>query len=560
MTERPVPSPTNGIPFDNDHPAFQPAEASQPSEPSPHSTPLFPLLHWLARWITSTLGRLAGCGTLVLLLLLGLVLLGNAVRVSLLLPDLRAWHTIILAEEFRHGMANQPQTLEEYLDLEDRLFAELRQRIYDSPSARDPVGTGRYHPSSAAARHALETPYNRTFILRPPDGQPLRGGALLLHGLTDSPYSQRATAMALRDAGFVVLVLRLPGHGTIPSGLRRVRTEDWKAALALGARHIESLLNPDQPFYIGGYSTGATLALIHALDCGDPSALGHLHHHRMPDRIILHSAAVAVTRVAALSDLVSALAIFPALRKVEWLDIIPEYDPYKYASMPNNGGKQVWRLTRELHRRLRQRVERDGQVNLPPVVSFQSLVDSTVRPAEIASRLFRPLADDGNHELIVFDLNMSPPWHDLAASTPRSRLAAALGRPPFPFRITALTNLPADPTLLEVRYEALRVEGTTRALSLRWPPNIVSLGHVAVPFRPDDPIYGIQPASHPDGLPPWPLGAAPPRGEPGSILVPLGIFTRLRSNPFWSYIEDVLIRCTDEDCKRLRATELPSGS
>ena len=41
--------------------------------------------------------------------------------------------------------------------------------------------------------------------------------ALLIHGLTDSPYSMRALAGSLHARGFEVTVLRLPGHGTLPS-------------------------------------------------------------------------------------------------------------------------------------------------------------------------------------------------------------------------------------------------------------------------------------------------------------------------------------------------------
>jgi len=51
-----------------------------------------------------------------------------------------------------------------------------------------------------------------------PDGAP-RGVVVLLHGLTDSPYSQRHIARLYRDRGFVALVIRLPGHGTVPAAL-----------------------------------------------------------------------------------------------------------------------------------------------------------------------------------------------------------------------------------------------------------------------------------------------------------------------------------------------------
>ena len=59
---------------------------------------------------------------------------------------------------------------------------------------------------------------------------------LLLHGMSDAPYSLRALGEALHARGFHVLGLRLPGHGTAPSGLVTATWEDMAAAVALAAR------------------------------------------------------------------------------------------------------------------------------------------------------------------------------------------------------------------------------------------------------------------------------------------------------------------------------------
>ncbi|SQC42641.1 membrane protein [Klebsiella pneumoniae] len=48
-----------------------------------------------------------------------------------------------------------------------------------------------------------------------PLGKP-RGGVVLLHGLTDSPYSVRYLAQLWQQRGYVAVVPRLPGHGTAP--------------------------------------------------------------------------------------------------------------------------------------------------------------------------------------------------------------------------------------------------------------------------------------------------------------------------------------------------------
>lgn len=91
------------------------------------------------------------------------------------------------------------------------------------------------------------------------------GGALLLHGASDSPYSLRALAERLHRRGFEVLVMRLPGHGTAPVGLTRARSEAWAAAVRIGARHAASRLPPGRPLYLVGFSTGGVLAVEYAL-------------------------------------------------------------------------------------------------------------------------------------------------------------------------------------------------------------------------------------------------------------------------------------------------------
>ena len=64
--------------------------------------------------------------------------------------------------------------------------------------------------------------WNRTFEIVL---ETIQGGALLLDGLTDSPYSLRRIGEILQAKGFYVLGLRLPAHGTIPGALTKVRWE-----------------------------------------------------------------------------------------------------------------------------------------------------------------------------------------------------------------------------------------------------------------------------------------------------------------------------------------------
>src|SRR5262249_23070957 len=116
------------------------------------------------------------------------IVLVFAFQARVRLADLHAWPEVSLAE-FHAGRADAPKTFADSRVLEDRLFAEVRRKVLDDPAAADSELLGRYTPGSIPARLALETPYNRSFELVPAE---IRGAALLVHGLSDSPYSMRA--------------------------------------------------------------------------------------------------------------------------------------------------------------------------------------------------------------------------------------------------------------------------------------------------------------------------------------------------------------------------------
>ena len=184
------------------------------------------------------------------------------------------------------------ESFEAYRQQEERLFAELRERIYAGENA-DTFTLGRYNPRSVVAELALDTPYNRSFELVPA-GEP-RGAVLLMHGLSDSPYSMRGIGEVFQGRGYYVVALRLPGHGTVPSGLREVRWEDWYAAVAAAANYAAARGGSGKPFYIGGHSTGAALASLYAVRSLDDPDLPK------PQGLYLVSAAIGISPFAGLT-------------------------------------------------------------------------------------------------------------------------------------------------------------------------------------------------------------------------------------------------------------------
>ena len=113
------------------------------------------------------------------------------------LPPLQPWHRDILHEEFsalRHGTLD----FDGYLQLEDRLFDELRVRSASWATNDEMYLHSRFNPDGMPRRLADGAKYNRSFRLSV--AQPV-GAALLIHGLTDSPYSMKALAEDIKERG-----------------------------------------------------------------------------------------------------------------------------------------------------------------------------------------------------------------------------------------------------------------------------------------------------------------------------------------------------------------------
>jgi alpha-beta hydrolase superfamily lysophospholipase len=452
-------------------------------------------------------------------------------------PDLEPWHTVRLADEFKAG-AGAARTLAEYVAQERRLFAELRRTVYALARA-DASELDRYSAGSLAARIALETSGNRTHELGP--ARP-RGAAVMLHGLSDAPYSLAAVGRLLYERGFHVVWLRLPGHGTIPGALRDVAWEDWMAATALALRHAAERA-PGKPLYVAGYSTGAPLALLHALRAMDDASLA------MPSRLLLFSPAIGVSRFAVMTNVTSLLAPVPGLEKAEWLDVMPEYDPYKYNSFPVNAANQIYRLTRALEAGLVRAQERGNLDRVPTVTAFQSLVDSTILAADLATRLFKRLPANG-HELVVFDVNRRELLSSLIAPGPKRAFDRVAEGPALPFCLTVVGNASGGSAeVVEWTREAGSRDVARKPTGLAWPDDVFSLGHLAIPTPIDDPMYGLTPRRASDGLA-LPLGRGAPSGEAGALVIPLGQFARLRSNPFFSVIVDRIDEAVKADLPR----------
>jgi len=443
---------------------------------------------------------------------------------------LQKWHGT-LTSEFKARDLGPGVGLADYIRRENALFDEMQRTIIvPGPlDARDRLN--RYAAESAVNPLRFPKNWNRTYEMVP-DGE-IRGGVLLMHGLTDSPYSVRAEAELYAKEGFYALALRIPGHGTIPGQLTVARWEDWRAAARLGARAVRERIGPKKPFHVVGYSNGGALAVQYALDALGDTALTR------PDRVVLMSPMIGVTRFAraatAIAKLVGAVAEIPYFAQSRWLDIQPEFNPFKYNSFPAYAGQQTTEITREIHSSI-DREAGSGRIKaLPPILAFTSLVDSTVETWSTIDDLFGRLQDNGS-ELVLYDVNRSTVAAGLLAHSYDDRLAALLARPGRPYRLSLVTNARAgSPDVVVRTLTAGATTATDENPGIAWPPQIFSLSHLAVPFRPDDPLFGIAPDLSQDyGLR---LGLLAPRGEKGVLTVPIDQLMRLNCNPFYTYQE-----------------------
>jgi pimeloyl-ACP methyl ester carboxylesterase len=494
---------------------------------------------WFVRKLLAFLG-IAVFGAVVALFSLYLAIVNR-------MPELQEWHRPVLSDDFRARDANE--SFAAYLERERALFDELGEFVRDRTEReglvyeQGMVPFDRYLAPSPSNPANHDFDWNRTFVFEPDEP---RGGVLLLHGLSDSPYSVRAMGELFRDAGYAVIGLRLPGHGTIPGALTEARWRDWREATRIAAHEVHRMSGEGRPFMIVGYSNGGALAVDYALGViegsGDPEATD----------LVLFAPAIGVSPVAALASFQRWLAYAIAFEKLAWTDIQPEYDPYKFNSFPVFAGEQIHGLTSSINARIGKLVLTDGLKAFPRVITFQSIVDATLPPLFVVQLLLGKLPQNGS-ELVLFDINRMSAAQEFLGSVKDEPWRAIARSEELPFDFTFITN-ESETTLGVMERKRLvgappgRESWSKTPLDLQWPRGIFSLSHVAMPFREDDPIYGV--GGDPDDPRDLRLGGVEARGERGVLAVPLDLLMRLRFNPFYPYVAQRVEGWLDEADER----------
>ena len=442
---------------------------------------------------------------------------------------LEPWHTFVPEEMTIEEMDRSDWA--GYLAAEARIFKSVNDEVVEKLPPGEDVPSNRYFKGSIVYPPSLTQDFNHSYELEP-SGTPV-GAVVLLHGLTDSPYSLRHISQRYVEAGYVAVAIRLPGHGTVPAGLTEVEWEDWMAATRLAVREARARIGAGKPLHIVGFSNGGALALKYALDALDDPKLTR------PDKLILISPMIGITRFARFAGLAGLPAFLPAFAKAAWLSIIPEFNPFKYNSFPVNGARQSYQLTAALQGAIAAHAQAGRLGQLPPALTFQSVMDFTVSTRAIITAFYNLLPANGS-ELVLFDLNRNTKLGPLLRASSYAALMRMLPPAPRNFRSTIISNVsPASAEDAERTTEAGQTQESERRLGLLYPRDVYSLSHVALPFPPGDGLYGSDP--DPDENFGLELGAMAVRGERGALIVNLDAIIRMSSNPFFPYMLERIV-------------------
>lgn len=460
---------------------------------------------------------------LAVLLLVGAIVGVRAVE-ALLAPDLKPWLVVVPPELDRAAL--DAADWAGFLTAEARAFDTVRREVSARLDPEDRVPANRFFDGSPLNPTRFATDWNRSFLLAP-QGTP-QGAAVLLHGMTDAPFSMRHLAELYREQGWLAVVPRMPGHGTVPAGLTDAGWQDWLAATRLAVREARTRLGPGRPIHLVGYSNGGALAMKYALDALEDQGLAR------PDQLILVSPMIGVTAFARFAGLAGIPAILPAFARAAWLDILPEFNPFKYNSFPVNAARQSHLLTAAVQDQTRRLAGAGRLDGLAPVLTFLSVVDSTVSTRAVVTALFDQLPANGS-ELVLFDLNRNSKVGPLIAAGTETAVERLVPPGRRRYRVTLVTN--ASPDSAEAVARITAPDATTaedQPLGLDWPREIFSLSHIALPFPITDGLYGLRP--DPADALGANLGALAPRGETGLLVIGLESLLRVSSNPFFPYL------------------------
>lgn len=174
---------------------------------------------------------------------------------------------------------------------------------------------------------------NLPFIMS--HGKKTENVALLIHGLTDSPWYMKKIAESLLISGYNVIGILLSGHGTKPQDLKTVKYTDWQKDADAGIKIAVRLGNS---ITLGGFSTGGAVV----------SDIVRRYPELKIKNLLLFSPALAINEKERLKLMAGCISTgVTQIFTGEYLFDTgqPEDHPYRYRKMALNSVCQLYKLT-----------------------------------------------------------------------------------------------------------------------------------------------------------------------------------------------------------------------
>lgn len=307
------------------------------------------------------------------------------------MADLKKYH--------KEGLETSLYNYVNYISIHEYLEADKKylKEVYNKFSETEKETYSKYNSKSISYPETKEGNLNSSFQLIPENNK--KGAVLLIHGLSDSPYTQRDIAEIFYKKGYYVLCLRMPGHGTTPYDLIRYNAEDWYENVKFGIEKIEEEMKKvkDAEFIISGYSLGGTLSLRYILEALNNDKM------KMPDKVIWFSPANGINKYIKYANIHKPISWIEHFEKLAWYEVEPEYDRYKTRSFPRTTGVEIAKII-ENNNKIINKLTEENLNKLPPIYMFQTIVDGTLENDEVF-KVFSKIEKKEKSKLFIFDVN-----------------------------------------------------------------------------------------------------------------------------------------------------------
>jgi alpha-beta hydrolase superfamily lysophospholipase len=241
----------------------------------------------------------------------------------------------------------------------------------------------------------LRSEGNAPFMLS--HDKPSEKVAVLIHGLSDSPFFMREIANILYHQGFDVLVPLLPGHGLRDASDDMTDgdlAERWQA-------HVDEVIaladTMGDTLVVGGFSTGGALAVEHYLDEG-----------KNIDGLMLFSGALALSENA--ESMSRIWGIKWVAKVIDGSYVTHGPNPYKYPHVAGFAGLELMDIIEQI----RQQLKNNKQIDIP-LFAAHSQADSTTPIHGVETLMEHSKGPntffviDGSYELCHADLVINTP-------------------------------------------------------------------------------------------------------------------------------------------------------